>query len=68
MAIDENHYKLIDFEQFPLSKKAECYAAMASRYPNLMGKGLTAYLDGDHYVIVQSKVIEEQCAAEAKKL
>lgn len=69
MAINERLYEIIDPERFPLSKRAECYAAMKARYPELMGKGLTAYQDGDHYVIVQSKVIKAQCAeAEAKKL
>ena len=69
MAIDEKRYKIIDSEQFPLSKKTECYAAMKFRYPHLMGKGLTAYLDVDHYTIVQSKEIARQCAeAEAKKM
>lgn len=61
MAINERLYEIIDPERFPLSKKAECYAAMKARYPDKMGKGLTAYRDGDYYVIVQSKVIASQC-------
>ena len=69
MAIDEKRYTIIDFEEFPLSKKESCYRAMASRYPDLMGKGLTAYPDGDHSTIVQSKEIARLYAeAEAKKV
>ena len=70
MAIDEKLYTIIDFEEFPLSQKEACYKAMASRYPDLMGKGLTAYPDGKgNLIIVQSKELARQCAeAEAKEV
>ena len=65
----KNDTKLLILSGFLFQKKEKCYSAMKARYPHLMGKGLTAYLDVDHYTIVQSKEIARLCAeAEAKNL